>query len=97
MNEGAERAIPLPLAFDTAIGYWTGEPDWELVETAISACAGSGAAQALRLHRQGGPPAESGGVTLTVAGTTLLVRGETAAVDAFVRGVEERLGCGDRH
>src|SRR5438270_361863 len=34
-----ERAIRIPCAFDAAIGYWTGEPDWGLLVDAI--CAGS--------------------------------------------------------
>ena len=96
MSEPAERAIPLPLAFDTAIGYWTGEPDWELVEAAVSACAGAAVAERLAGHRQGGAPVECSGFILEIAETTLLVRGEPAVVERFAAEVEERLAGGGR-
>jgi hypothetical protein len=37
MSDLVERRLPIPYAFDTAIGYWTGEPDWELVAGALQA------------------------------------------------------------
>jgi len=83
VSERGEYRLSLPLAFDTAIGYWTGAPDWELLAGALAQRLNKSVADRLDAHRRGGPPLEAGGLVLEVVETTLVIHGDPAAAEAL--------------
>ena len=85
-----ERRVPLPLAFDTAIGYWTGEPDWDLLEHALR--SSSEIARLLPDLRRG--PVELDGVKLWIEGAVLVLWGVPEAVERLAAEIEGRLAEG---
>lgn len=82
----AERVIPLPYRFDTAIGYWTGEPDWDRLTAALASAAPVPAAvtEWVRQQREGAPapPLEACRVTIRLDGASLVLAGDEADVVA---------------
>jgi hypothetical protein len=96
LSAPVERSIPLPFAFDTTIGYWTGEPDWALLERVLEALVGpppgpaSGWRAALRAARTG-ISLSSLPVTLILAEGALLVRGDAGEVQEIADQIQEGL------
>src|SRR5690242_8149413 len=97
MEPPAEHALPIPYAFDVAIGYWTGEPDWALVAEALrAACGGSlavGETEAW-LRSGGAAPLVVGAVAVCLEGEAILLRGEAAAVEALACVLARAFGGG---
>lgn len=90
--------IPIPCRFDTAIGYWTGEPDWDWLRQALLAaraapqeqidawleavCADSSTPPAL---------AAEGGISVRVDGHLLSIAGPAAACQALALNLRTHL------
>jgi hypothetical protein len=98
MSQPAERLIPLPYLFDASIGYWTGEPDWDLLAEILAGSVEAGlgpvsAAEWIAALRPGAAPAtlQVSGVLLTVEGADLILRGEEAEVERLADRLEEDL------
>jgi hypothetical protein len=95
-----ERSLPLPYAFDSAIGYWTGEPDWQLLREALVAASGAEGDPAetslvtwIEALRAGEPaaPLQIRGVLISVVGAELVLNGPSAAVDPLAARLEPHL------
>jgi len=93
MSEPVERALPLPYAFDVTIGYWTGEPDWELLVQALAGAADpdlgdtSAAIFAWIGALRAGEAAallRVGNAAVSLTGAELVVSGPSTAVEALV-------------
>lgn len=97
MSEAAGRAVAIPYAFDTGIGYWTGELDWELLVRAVRALGEEMApssidAWAAAARAGGSDELCCCGVTLVVEEALLIVRGEGKVVERAARRIERELG-----
>ena len=97
MKPHADRCLPIPCAFDVAIGYWTGEPDWALVAEALQA-ASAGTLSRSEIDawvRIGGGRTASlvvGEVAVLLEGEMIVLRGETAAVEELACVLERGFG-----
>lgn len=96
----ATRLVTIPYAFDTAIGYWTGELDWALLSTALREIRLDGPepccidAWVARARAGSAPPLRFGGVRLSVREASVVVEGDADLVQAVAQALEERLGRG---
>jgi hypothetical protein len=99
MNDPVVRSLPLPYAFDTAIGYWTGELDWERLAASLrEAVPASELPEAalvawVEAARAGdeAAPLVLPCMVLTRSGVELVVSGPEAAVDPLVAALAARL------
>ncbi len=96
MSDRVGRIIPIPYAFDTATGYWTGEPDLALLRTALLAAFPDLAPEAVEswfgvVREQRCSALACGGVEAGLRDGELVLAGEPAKVARAAAVIEATL------
>jgi hypothetical protein len=89
VSEPVERRLPLPFAFDEAIGYWTGDPDLALLRDVLVEVARI-PPDVLDAWLARGGALEWEGLSYTLDSDTLVMRGDGEAVERLGRQLEGR-------